>query len=163
MGLSSSRSKPKCKKMAGRRQKEHFLAPMVFSLGLLSSQNFRARLFDFACKQRDFEGFGLSHHQAFKTSTPLGTFYLTADLWGASLQLSLQTVLHHMGTWNTGSSIQSWHTTAGAEDQAPSLRAQLRALQLVTQYHYSMLHFLHVVLQKEHHIYGCTSGPLCHR
>lgn len=98
MGLSSSRSKPKCKKMAGRRQKEHFLAITVFSLhrpedlglGLLSSKNFKARLLDFACEQRDFERFGLSHHQMLKISAPLGTFYLTVDLWRASLQLSFK-------------------------------------------------------------------------
>lgn len=92
------------KKMAGRRQKEHFLAIMVFSLhrpedlglGLLSSKNFKARLLDFACEQRDFERFGLSHHQMLKISAPLGTFYLTVDL--SKFAAILQRVLHHLGT-----------------------------------------------------------------
>lgn len=92
------------KKKDGRRQKGHFLATIGFSLhfhhecglGFFSSQNFKARLLDFAHEQRAYAAdvlrgawpkeFGLSLHQTFKISSPQGTFYLADDLWGTNLQ-----------------------------------------------------------------------------
>lgn len=62
MDSPSSKRKLKWEKKAGRRQKGHFLATIGFSLhfpqerglGFFSSQNFKARLLDFAHEQRAY-------------------------------------------------------------------------------------------------------------